>query len=221
MRDWNPNKKGAVAELEIQLAARRAGIGVYLPSVEHMRADMLFEIGEELLRVQVKWGRLERGGDVLVVHLSGNRCTSRGYIRTMYSHNDIDLVAVYAGEIDRSFLLPIEMCAKRHALQLRLKPTRNNQRACINLADDFDFQGAVAQLARAPDRQSGGRGFESPQLHSLDTGTEALAIGSELFGKQVGYWMQRAAGGEEISVTFRGRPRVRLVPISPPLLKAA
>jgi prevent-host-death family protein len=42
-----------------------------------------------------------------------------------------------------------------------------------------------------------------------------------LFGKQVGYWMQRAAGGEEITVTFRGRPRVRLVPISPPLLKAA
>jgi prevent-host-death family protein len=42
-----------------------------------------------------------------------------------------------------------------------------------------------------------------------------------LFGKQVGYWMQRAAGGEKITVTFRGRPRVRLVPISPPLLKAA
>jgi prevent-host-death family protein len=33
--------------------------------------------------------------------------------------------------------------------------------------------------------------------------------------------MQRAAGGEEITVTFRGRPRVRLVPINPPLLKAA
>jgi hypothetical protein len=50
---------------------------------------------------------------------------------------------------------------------------------------------------------------------------EPISIGSELFGKQVGYWMQRAAGGEHITVTFRGRPRVRLVPINPPLLKVA
>jgi prevent-host-death family protein len=33
--------------------------------------------------------------------------------------------------------------------------------------------------------------------------------------------MQRAACGEQITVTFRGRPRVRLVPINPPLLQAA
>ena len=34
MRDWNPNRKGAVAELAIRLAAERAGIGVYLPRVQ-------------------------------------------------------------------------------------------------------------------------------------------------------------------------------------------
>ncbi len=222
MRDWNPNKKGAIAELAIQLAAERAGIGVYLPSVEHTRADMVFEIGVQLLRVQVKWGRLERGGDVVVVALRGNRCTSRGYIRTTYSHTEIDVVAVYSGELDRSFLLPIELCAGRNEVQLRLKPARNNQRACINLADDFAFEGAVAQLARAFGWQPKGRGFESLQLHSsAEVADGSMSIGSELFGKQVGYWMERAACGEEITVTFRGRPRVRLVPINPPLLQVA
>ena len=197
MRDWNPNKKGAVAELAIQLAARRAGIGVYLPSVEHTRADMLFEIEDRLLRVQVKWGRLERRGEVLVVHLSGSRCTPRGYVRSTYSQTEIDLVGVYSGELDRCFLLPVGLCAGRHAVQLRLTPTRNNQRACINLADYFDFDGAVAQLARAPEWHSGGRGFESPQLHSSEEGSDPTIVGSELFGKQVGYWMQRAACGEQ------------------------
>ncbi len=33
-----------------------------------------------------------------------------------------------------------------NAIQLRLAPPRSNQRACINLANDFDFIGAVAQL---------------------------------------------------------------------------
>ncbi|HWD65116.1 MAG TPA: hypothetical protein VG405_08060 [Solirubrobacteraceae bacterium] len=39
-------------------------------------------------------------------------------------------------------------------------------------------------------------------------------------GKQVDNWVQRAPGGEEITVTFRGRPRVRLMPIIPRLLEA-
>lgn len=221
MRDWSNNQKGAVAELEVQLAARRAGVGVYLPSVEHMRADMLFEIADGLYRVQVKWGRLAHAGDALLVRLGGNRCTSRGYVRTTYSRGEIDLFAVYSGELDRCFLLPSSLCVGRTAVHLRLTPPRNNQRACINLAENFAFEGAVAQLARARDWQSRGRGFESPQLHSYETGTEALTIGSELFGQQTGYWMQRAAQGEEITVTFRGRPRVCLVPISQRLLHAA
>jgi prevent-host-death family protein len=37
----------------------------------------------------------------------------------------------------------------------------------------------------------------------------------------VGYWMERASKGEAVVVTFRGRPRVRLVPINAPLLRAA
>ena len=139
----------------------------------------------------------------------GNRCTSRGYVRSTYSHHEIDLAGVYSGELDRCFLLPIAICAGRHGVQLRLTPARNNQRACINLADDFAFEGAVAQLARAPEWHSGGRGFESPQLHSSqERSHEPTTIGSELFGKQ-------------ITVTFRGRPRVRLVPINPPLLQVA
>ena len=57
-----------------------------------------------------------------------------------------------------------------NAIRLRLTPARNGQHACINLADDFSFDGAVAQLARARGWQPRGQGFESPQLHSEDSG---------------------------------------------------
>jgi prevent-host-death family protein len=101
-------------------------------------------------------------------------------------------------------------------------PPRNNQRACINLADDFDFDGAVAQLARASGWQPEGQGFESPQLHSPEpTAQTPISIGSNPFRNHFGYWMERVARGEEVIVTFRGKPRMRLVPIAPPLLRAA
>ncbi|HET9718788.1 MAG TPA: hypothetical protein VFP55_01795 [Solirubrobacteraceae bacterium] len=41
------------------------------------------------------------------------------------------------------------------------------------------------------------------------------------FGKETGYWMERAGGGEEVAVTYRSRPGVRLVPINQRLLEVA
>jgi prevent-host-death family protein len=37
-------------------------------------------------------------------------------------------------------------------------------------------------------------------------------IGSDSFRDRLGYWMERAERGEELLVTFRGRPRFRVVP---------
>jgi hypothetical protein len=78
MQDWNPNEKGTIAELAIQLAAARLKIGVYKPVDEHSRADLLFEIGDALWRVQVKWARLSEAGDVIFVHTSGNHSVPGG-----------------------------------------------------------------------------------------------------------------------------------------------
>jgi hypothetical protein len=56
-------------------------------------------------------------------------------------------------DLDRCFLIPIELVEKRPTIQLRVSPTLNNQNRRSNWADDFDFeatlrrhQGAVAQL---------------------------------------------------------------------------
>ena len=146
----------------------------------------------------------------MIVRVGGSWLSAHEYVLTTYTEEEIDLFAVYCGELDRSFLVPASLAAGRRAIQLRLAPCRNNQRACINLASDFDFEGAVAQLARAPHWQCGGRGFESPQLHS--TPTKPLAVGSNCFRDRFGYWMDRVAGGEHLVITRCGKPLIRLLP---------
>ena len=119
---------------------------MWRPIGEHGRADLAVDIAGRLWRVQVKLGTLSKARDVVIVHTSTSRHTPHGYVRTTYSPEEVDLIGVYCAELDRCFLLPMSIAAGRYALQLRLKPARNAQRACINLADDFDFEGAIAQL---------------------------------------------------------------------------
>jgi hypothetical protein len=170
----NSSVKGAVAEQAIVLAAMKLGVPVLRPVSQHGRTDLALDIGGKLLRVQVKWGRLSPAQDTITVVLYTSRCTTKGHVRASYGEGEVDLFGVYCGELDRCFLLPGPPLAGRNAIRLRLTPPRNGKRSCINLADDFTFDGAVAQLARARDWQSRGRGFESPQLHSEFPPTAAV-----------------------------------------------
>lgn len=54
MRELSSNVKGTIAETAIELAAARCRIGLYRPTSGHSRADLMFEIGDDLFRVQVK-----------------------------------------------------------------------------------------------------------------------------------------------------------------------
>ena len=87
-------------------------------------------------------------------------------------------------------------------------------RACINLASDFDFDGAVAQLARAPAWHAGGRGFESPQLHSSEA--EPILLGVDRLRERCGYLVDEAARGEHFLITRRGKPLAKLIPAGTP-----
>jgi antitoxin (DNA-binding transcriptional repressor) of toxin-antitoxin stability system len=215
--DSNPNTKGAIAEQAIVLAAIKLRVPVWRPVSEHGRADLVLDIGNRLWRVQVKWGRLNAARDVVVVSLRTSRCTPHGHVRRTYGEDEVELFAVYCGDLDRSFLLPVTQVAGKQYVHLRLKPARNGQQACINLADDFTFNGAVAQLARAPRWQRGGRGFESPQLHSKPKAT-AVAVAAESCRVAFGCWMDRVAAGQDAIVTRRGKPMTRLTAAVPDAL---
>ena len=213
----DPNHKGNLAEAMIAARAVESGVAVLWPQGEHGRYDVVFDFGGPLARVQCKWGRLD--GDVIAVHLAGFRQTPRGAVRTKYSAEEIDAFAVYCGELDRSFLIPIAAVGGQSAMQLRLRPARNGQRAGLHFAADYEFQGAVAQLG---ERLRGTQEVVGSSPISSISGTEAsmapaVTVGAHEFRERFGWYLERAAAGETIDVTRHGKAHVRLGPIAPPL----
>ncbi len=151
LSDMTTDQKGAIAESAIALAAMKLGFDVYRPLGEGGRYDLILDVGEHLLRVQCKCaGRLDQN---LVVRCYTFRRTRTGWKKTTYSPDEVDIIGAYSMDLDRCFLIPIELVANRPTISLRVAPTLKNQRRGINWADDFDFaatlrrhQGAVAQL---------------------------------------------------------------------------
>ncbi len=210
----NPNHKGNVAELAIAKEAAGLGLSVLMPITEHERYDLALGIGGRLVRVQCKWGN--RKGDVIQVHLASSRRGPAGYIRRIYSSNEVDAIGVYCGDLDRCFLMPIDVIAGQWAMQLRLAPTRNGQRAALHLADEYDL-GAVAQLAERYRGTVEARGSNPLSSTSQDNSSKPPSeeVGAHIFRNHFGYYMERAAAGTEILVRRRGRPYARLGPAAP------
>ena len=209
------NRKGATAETKIAAAATELGIPVLRPIVEHGRYDLAFELGERILRIQCKWAALDEAAGVIKVNLQTCRHTPNGYVYGSYGADEIDAVAVYCSELDRCYLLPIALVAARRAIHLRTTPPLNKQRACINLATQFEFAGAIAQLGEHLSGTQGVGGSSPPS--STPSTTE---VGSNQFRNHFGYYLERAAAGDEILVRRHGRPYARLVPVQPRLAAA-
>jgi hypothetical protein len=149
--ELSTDQKGATAELAIAAAAAALGIGVLKPLTDGERYDLVFDLRSRLVRVQCKWAT--RYGDVIAVRCYRARRGLNGLINRGYSSKEIDAYAAYCADLGRCFFLPIELFGQQRQIQLRLRPTRNNQRLKIHWADDYDFDrlhwpslGAVAQL---------------------------------------------------------------------------
>jgi prevent-host-death family protein len=206
------NQKGAIAETAIAAAATRLGVSVLRPIVEHGRYDLAFEVGRQLFRVQCKWAGLDTKRAVIKVRLATSRLSPNGYVRASYSEEEIDLLAIYCGDLDRCYLLPSLLVAGRRAIYLRLTPPKNQQRACINLARDFEFPGAVAQLGERLNGIQEVRGSSPLSSTSSPADVTITKVGCHEFRNQFGYYLEQAAAGHAIHVSRHGRPYARLMP---------
>ena len=149
------DQKGAIAETAVVHEATKLGIEVYRPVSEGGRFDMIFLLGDRLARVQCKWARSV--GDVIIVRCYSCRRAREGLRTRRYTSDEIDAFAAYSPETERCYFLPIDIVGPRAHIQLRLSPTRNNQRLGVHWADDYDFAatlsryGAIAQLGERLD----------------------------------------------------------------------
>ena len=143
------NQRGAIAECAIVYEAVRLGIGVYRPVADE-RADLIFDVGHRLLRVQCKAAAYD--GDVLAIRLYSARRAADGLRRRLYTPQEIDAFAAHCVETGACYFFDFSDVTSPSEFRLRLTPTRNNQAKGVKWARDFEFgarlsrPGAVAQL---------------------------------------------------------------------------
>lgn len=205
----NPNRAGVIAESAIAAEAARLGFDVHLPMFGSPRADLILGVGERLLRVQCKSAPLQR--EVVVIRGRTCRRTATGFAHGTYSADEIDAIAGFCPELNRCFAVPMAYFGSRQQMHLRLSPARNGQRAGLHFADDYEL-GAIAQLE---EHLAGSEGVVgSSPTSSTSTGALAapVVVGAHEFRNRFGWYMERAAAGEEIRVTHRGHPRICVAP---------
>jgi hypothetical protein len=135
------DQKGAIAETAIVHAAVKLGIAVYKPIAAGGRCDLIFELGDRLVRVQCKWASRYR--NVVVVRCYSSWRGRDGFVKRAYSRAEIDLIAAYCAEPDRCYALRPDQFCGRTQVDLRIAPSRNNQRQRVNWADDFAFEATL------------------------------------------------------------------------------
>ena len=97
------NQRGAIAEAEIVAAALKLGIGVF-SAVHDERYDLVFDLRPKLIRLQCKSATLS--GDVIIIRCYSCRRNAEGLLKRLYTSDEIDAVAAYCGQLDRSVLRP-------------------------------------------------------------------------------------------------------------------
>jgi prevent-host-death family protein len=211
------NRIGAIAETAVAAEAIQLGFDVYRPIVDGGRCDFLFEVQGQPLRVQCKSAPMRR--DVVVVRARTCRRGPNGFVHGVYSSHEVDVIAAYCPELKRCFAVPITTFGAGGTVYLRLTPTRNGQRAGLHFADDYPL-GAVAQLAERLGGTQEARG-SNPLSSTPSADAPPTAVGAHEFRNRFGWYMERAAAGEDILVTRRGKPSLRLAAVSPELRLAA
>jgi hypothetical protein len=68
---------------------------------------------------------------VIVARLYGNRRAREGLRRSFYDPAQIDAFGIYCAEVDRCYFAPFADFDGQCTVQLRLGPTRNNQKSGI------------------------------------------------------------------------------------------
>lgn len=137
--------RGNAAEAAVLHRFVADGFHVLLPFGGGLCFDLAVVVPpeEDLLRVQVKSGRVRRRC------VEFNTCTTdHGRGRQSY-RGKADVIAVHVPELSEVLIVPVEDCAP-HKGVLRLEPPLNNQRLGVRFACDYGFEKWAKQVGAVP-----------------------------------------------------------------------
>ena len=133
--------KGLVTELQCQCFFTSLKYNISIPLGEDCKYDFILDIGNKLLRIQVKtshWKDEEHSG--FVFNCYSQHQTGNGNKRMKYTNKEIDF---FMTEKDGQFYLypaPEEGILEK---TLRILPTKSGQTANISWAKDYIFEEVI------------------------------------------------------------------------------
>ena len=134
----DPARIGLAAHTAILHKLVSLGFEVLQPLSDDLRYDLAYYVEEtaELIRIQCKAGRYDRDkGCIYFNNFSrpGGRGKRHGYI------GDAEYFGVYCEELNKVYLVSINIASYASAVSLRIPPTKNNQQKKVIWAKDFEI----------------------------------------------------------------------------------
>jgi hypothetical protein len=104
----NTKLKGDIAEQAVILFALKKEWGVLTPIGDRLAYDLALDIGNKLIRLQVKSAWFDSKSENYVVDVRRTKTNRRVMRRNYYSNNDFDFAVVYVTE-DLFYVFPAEV----------------------------------------------------------------------------------------------------------------
>lgn len=136
-KDKDPARVGLTAHTAILHKLVSMGLEVLQPLSDDLRYDLAYYVEEtaELIRIQCKAGRyVSEIGCILFKNYNstGGRTRKCGYI------GEAEYFGVYCKELNKTYLIPVDIFLHVVEVHLRVMPSKNNQVKKVIWAQDYE-----------------------------------------------------------------------------------
>lgn len=139
--ELSSKEKGNLTELQCLTAVYELGYKAAIPYGENSRYDFIIDIGNKLLRVQVKTSSTV-DKDSFKFSCRSTRVNSQGSVCRRYSAEEIDYFATYYN--GKCYLVPVQECGAEKKMRYDYPST--GRKKGINLAENYELQKVLEQL---------------------------------------------------------------------------
>lgn len=130
----NTKKIGDTAVAGVLAKLLKKGYAILLPFGDSQRYDLVLDKEGQFFSVQCKSGRVRNGS---IRFNSSSTEWYKGYRRKNYK-GQIDYFGVYCPEIDKTYLVPVDVVGETQGI-LRIAPPKNNQAKCVRWGSEYEI----------------------------------------------------------------------------------
>jgi len=137
-KDKEAARIGLAAHTAVLHTLISRGLEVLQPLGDHLRYDLAYYLEEtgELVRIQCKAGRYDHNKGCIFFknfNRSGGGGKRRGYV------GDAEYFGVYCSELNKVYLVPVDIATYASEVSLRFDHPKNNQEKKIIWARDYEI----------------------------------------------------------------------------------